>query len=67
MRMSVVVAVTGGCVVRGFVMRVSIIVVVPVLLIVGFGASANIAIGMGGSVLMFGSIGSGLAAGEQQG
>ena len=67
MRMSVVVAVTGGGFVRGFVMRVSIVVVVAVLLIVGFGASANIAIGMGGSVLMFGSIGSGLAAGEQQG
>ncbi len=64
MRMSVVVAVTGGCVVRGFVMRVSIIVDVAVLLIVGFGASANIAIGMGGSVLMFESIGTGLAAGE---
>lgn len=67
MRMSVVVAVTGGGFVRGFVMRVSIVVVVAVLLIVGFGASDNIAIGMGGSVLMFGSIGSGLAAGEQQG
>ena len=64
MRMSVVVAVTGGGIVRGFVMRVSIIVVVAVLLIVGFGASANIAIGMGGSVLMLWSIGTGLAAGE---
>ena len=36
--MAVVVAVTGGGIVRGFVMRVSIVVVVAVLLIVGFGA-----------------------------
>ena len=67
MRMSVVVAVTGGGIVRGFVMRVSIVVVVAVRMIVGLCASENMSIGMGGSVLMFGSIGSGLAAGEQQG
>ena len=68
MRMSVVVAVTGGGVVRGFVVRMAVVVVVAVLLIVGFGSITNIAIGMGGSVLMFGRIGTGgLAASEEQG
>lgn len=69
MRVAVVVAVTGGGVVRGFVMHLAIVMAVAVLFIVGFGASANIAIGVGGSVLMLGGIGLrlGLAAGEEAG
>lgn len=68
MRMTVVVAVTSGGVVRGLLMRMSIVVAVARLLIVGFGSITNIAIGMRGSVLMFGRIGTGgLAASEEQG
>ena len=68
MRMTVVVAVTSGGVVRGLLMRMSIVVAVVLLLIMGFGSITNIAIGMGGSVLMYGSVGTGgLSAGEEQG
>jgi hypothetical protein len=77
MRMAVVVAVTGGGVVRGFVMRMSIVVVVAVLLIVGFGTMVvAIAIGVrwqfaivahGLGILVIGAGFGGLAAGEEQG
>lgn len=68
MRMPVVVAVTGGGVVRRFLVRMTIVVTVTLLLIMGFDTITNIAIGMRGSVLMFGSIGTGgLSAGEEQG
>lgn len=75
--MSVVVAVTGGGIVRGFVMRVSIVVVVAVLLIVGFGAMVMaVAFGVcgqfaivahGPAVFVVGAAFGGLAASEEQG
>ena len=77
MRMAVVVAVTGGGIVRGFVMRVSIVVVVAVLLIVGFGAMVMaVAFGVcgqfaivahGPAVFVVGAAFGGLAASEEQG
>ena len=77
MRMSVVVAVASGGIVRGFVMRVSIVVVVAILLIVGFGAMiVAIAFGVCGqfavvahglAVLIVGASFGGLATREEQG
>lgn len=65
--MSVVVAVTIGGIVRGFFVRIAIVVAVAVLFIVVFGTITDISIGMDGAVLMLRSIGTTtITAGEEQ-